>query len=1142
MNNDADKTKEQLLAELAELRKESKEQEDQLKATNQQLEVFNQQLEASNEQLQASEQTLKKQAYKLNERIKELNCLHSISELVRTRETMEEILKDVTEVIPPSWQYPHITGSNITLWDKEYKTENYEDSQWKLSSDIRVNKKIAGKIEVCYLEKKPESDIGPFLNEERILLDDITERLGRIIERKNAEEALKATNQQLNANNQQLQASEQQLRAANQQLIASEQVLKKEKLFSERIVETADAIIVGLDKDHIIRIFNQGAEQITGYKKEEVIGKDWVKIFFPEEILDEMNKVWKDSWGVKSHSYINPILSKTGEEKIVSWQTTGMYDGHDASKHLLLSIGEDITERMQAEEKLKAVNQQLTASNQQLLATEQQLRAYNQQLIASEKALKKSESKLNAAQHLARIGDFSWNVITGEVTWSDGMYKLLKYDKDETIDLADVNAKIHHPDDLDRITKWLNDCLASGKDKLKPNEYRLIRKDGKVIFVHTEGNITYENGKAVSVFGMCQDISERVQAEKELAKLYAAVTQSPIEIAITDTKGNLQYVNPKFIEITGYSIDEAIGQNPSILKSGEQPDEMYKELWETISSGKTWRGEFHNKKKNSELFWEMASISPLFDEQGKIVNYIKVAEDITERKQAEDNFRHSIDDSPLGIRIVDQAGKTIYVNRALLDIYEFSSLNEFVNTNALERYTDKSYQEHLERKEIRKKGWDTNEYEISIRRKNGEIRHIKVWRKEVIWNREKHFQVINQDITELKHLNTDLILAKEKAEESDRLKSAFLTNMSHEIRTPMNGILGFTQLLKEPQLTGDEKDEYIEIIEKSGKRMLDTINDIVDISRIEAGEVKVTKTEVSVNEILEELYSFFYNQAQSKGLELIYKPGLSDKEAHSVTDKHKLEGVLTNLIKNAIKFTNQGEITFACSLKKEQDIDVLEFFVKDTGIGIPSNRINAIFNRFEQADIADTRVHQGSGLGLAIAKSYVEMLGGEITVSSKVGSGSTFTFSIPYHKQNWEESGATQKKVEESDISLKNSSVIVAEDDETSRMFLETILKNRVKRITYTTTGEETVAKFRENPDTDIILMDIKMPDMNGYNATREIRKFNSDVIIIAQTAFGLSGDRKKALEAGCDEYISKPIKKEMLFEKIRACLNKKSI
>ena len=525
----------------------------------------------------------------------------------------------------------------------------------------------------------------------------------------------------------------------------------------------------------------------------------------------------------------------------------------------------------------------------------------------------------------------------------------------------------------------------------------------------------------------------------------------------------------------------------------------------------------------------MASISPIFNEQGIIVNYIKVAEDITERKQVEDNFRHSIDESPLGIRIVNQTGNTIYVNRALLDIYEFSSFEEFVNTSAIERYTDKSYQEHQERKTIRQKGGDTNEYEISIRRKNGEIRHIKVWRKEVIWNREKHFQVINQDITELKRLNTDLILAKEKAEESNRLKTAFLNNMSHEIRTPLNGITGFIGLLQDSDIADEEKQEFFDLINKSSDRLIATVTDIIDISRIEAGEVKVSKSEVSANEILEEQYNFFSHQAKLKGLELIYKPSLSDKEARFVTDKHKLEGILINLIKNAIKFTEQGEITFACSLKKEQDIEVLEFYVKDTGIGIPANRIDAIFNRFEQADIGDTRAYEGSGLGLAIAKSYVEMLGGDISVKSKEGEGSTFIFSIPYTKQVVKESNvkASIKKVPQT--ALSNLSVIIAEDDEASKLFFEAIFKNTVSKITYTKTGKETINECRENPDVDIILMDIKMPDINGYDATREIRKFNSNVIIIAQTAFGLTGDREKAIEAGCNDYIAKPIKKEEL-------------
>ena len=394
---------------------------------------------------------------------------------------------------------------------------------------------------------------------------------------------------------------------------------------------------------------------------------------------------------------------------------------------------------------------------------------------------------------------------------------------------------------------------------------------------------------------------------------------------------------------------------------------------------------------------------------------------------------------------------------------------------------------------------------------------------------------------ERKKAEEDLKLALENAQESDRLKSAFLSNMSHEIRTPMNGILGFTSLLKEPQLSGEEMNKYIRIIEKSGNRMLSTINDIVDISRIEAGQVDVINTKISLNKIFEEQYNFFNIEAEAKGLELVCKSTISDKEANIITDKHKLEGILTNLIKNAIKFTDHGHISFGCSIKKEKDADVLEFYVKDTGIGIPSDRIEAIFNRFEQADIEDVRVYEGSGLGLAISKSYVEMLGGNIKVTSEAGLGSTFTFTIPCIWQSTKENDIEGSPKIDKQVSLKNFSVIIAEDDEASRLLLEAVFENKFQEIIYTKTGKETLDRFRENPEVNIILMDLKMPIMSGFEVTCEIRKFNREVIIIAQTAFGLLGDKEKALEAGCDDYIAKPINTGLLFEKIMFHLSKKT-
>ena len=886
----------------------------------------------------------------------------------------------------------------------------------------------------------------------------------------------------------------------------AEEALRKSEMKFRNLSESTLMGIALYQNDYWIYA-NPAAEEISGYTFDELKQMKFWEFTAPEyvDLIKERGRARQKGKLVPS-GYEFKIITKQGKEKwvLLTGNTTELKSG----KAGLITVL-DITERKWAEEALKTSLQQIEMINA------------NTPNIIWKSDIDKQGNFINT--YISEVVDEFLALPKGTInnSWDKYFSYII-------------------PDYLPQINELFKKAIAN-PGQLFTFSYEVKKADGKKAWFTSSGRIRVENDK-LTVYGSTADITERKQAETELTKLSTAVTQSPSIIIITDTEGNLQYGNPKFTEITGYSLEEAIGQNPSILKSGYLPDKMYKELWETISSGKTWRGEFHNKKKNGELYWEMASVSPVFDEQGNIINYIKVAEDITERKQAEDNFRHSIDESPLGIRIVSQAGKTIYVNKALLDIYEYSSLDEFNNTKAIDRYTGKSYQEHQERKKIRQEGGDISDYEISIRRKNGAIRHIKVWRKEVIWNREKHFQVINQDITELKRLTTDLILAKEKAEESDRLKTAFLNNMSHEIRTPLNGITGFISLLQDSEIDDEEKQEYFDIIKKSSDRLIATVTDIINISRIEAGEVKVSKAEVSINEILDEQYKFFYHEAQSKGLELIYKPTVSDNESRIVTDKYKLEGIMTNLIKNAIKFTDSGNIKFGYTIKTRGEKDIVEFYVKDTGIGIPENRIDAIFNHFEQADITDTRAFQGLGLGLAIAKSYVEMLGGKIGVKSKEGEGSTFTFTIPYTKPLEEKNDAKENLKKEPQIDLSHLSVIIAEDDETSRMFLEIILKKQFKHITFTTTGKETIEKLRKNPDTDIILMDIKMPDMSGYDATREIRKFNQDVIIIAQTAHGLSGDREKALEAGCNDHISKPIKKEILFEKIRACLDKKGI
>jgi signal transduction histidine kinase/ActR/RegA family two-component response regulator len=404
----------------------------------------------------------------------------------------------------------------------------------------------------------------------------------------------------------------------------------------------------------------------------------------------------------------------------------------------------------------------------------------------------------------------------------------------------------------------------------------------------------------------------------------------------------------------------------------------------------------------------------------------------------------------------------------------------------------------------------------------------------IIANKELAFQ--NQ---EKEKRAMELVNAKEQAEKSDRLKSAFLANMSHEIRTPMNGILGFSNLLKTPNLSGEEQQEYIEIIEESGSRMLNIINDIMSISKIESGLMELHIQESNINEQIEYIYTFFKTEAEAKEIAFSFKNSLPENEAVVKTDREKLYSILTNLVKNAIKYTEEGSIELGYTLKGKQ----LEFYVKDTGIGIDQDRQIAIFERFIQADISDEKAFQGAGLGLAISKAYVEMLGGEIWMKSEKGIGSTFYFTLPYDIYEIETKAGKESKIDTTvkqvEVPSKKLKILIVDDDKISRRLLANILGKVSNEILYAEDGLKAVEIFRKNNDIDLILMDMKMPVMDGYESTRLIRKLSDKTIIIAQTAFALEGDEEKAIKVGCNHYITKPINRAALLALIQQYMTK---
>lgn len=503
------------------------------------------------------------------------------------------------------------------------------------------------------------------------------------------------------------------------------------------------------------------------------------------------------------------------------------------------------------------------------------------------------------------------------------------------------------------------------------------------------------------------EIQSRTAAETELRKLSQAIRQNPASVFITSTDGTIEYVNPKFTEITGYEPSDVIGKNPRILKSGMMDEQFYSELWSTISSGKIWIGELINKNKSGEFFWVHKSVSPILNTEGKIINYVSVSEDITKKKKSE----------------------------------------------------------------------------------------------------------------------TELIKAKEKAEESDRLKSSFLANISHEIRTPMNGILGFADLLKTPNLSPENQKEFIDAIESSGERMLSIISDLVDISIIEAGEVIPKVSDVNLNLLFQDIHQEFKPEFDKKSIDLNFLTDLTDEQSVVLTDKQKLNQILTNLIKNSLKFTEKGQVEFGFSHIDSR----LQFFVKDTGIGISEQQQQFIFQSFRQGYSGLSKKYEGAGLGLTISKAYVEILEGKIWVDSILKKGTTIFFDIPYrtNKNNFIQPESPNNNAK------YNIDVLIAEDDLNSLFYLKSILKNSVNSIYSASNGLEAVEIVKTNPAINLVLMDLNMPVMDGIEATKKILEINPGMKVIAQTAYAYAEDRDAALKAGCTDFLTKPIYRNELMNVI---------
>jgi PAS domain S-box-containing protein len=652
-----------------------------------------------------------------------------------------------------------------------------------------------------------------------------------------------------------------------------------------------------------------------------------------------------------------------------------------------------------------------------------------------------------------------------------------------------------------------------------------------------------DDGNVIQMIEYSIDITERKAAEAELRKLSRAVDQSSSSVVITDPAGTIEYVNPKFTAVTGYTFDEAIGRNPRVLKSGSQPDEFYADLWATISSGREWHGEFCNRKKNGELYWEAASISPIRDASGETTHYVAIKDDITERKameqqlkESEEQIRTMVENIPGVVYrcLMDDAWTMLFISDEI-EVLSGYPAKDFLGENPNRTFASIMHEDDIEpvavnaQKAVDENVPYTNEYRVIAQ--DGQV-HWVLARGKAIYDEDGKPLYLDGtifDVTEKKMLDLQLEEAKDAAESANRAKSTFLANMSHELRTPMNAIIGYSEMLAE-DAEDEGHDEMVPDLEKinaAGKHLLALINDILDLSKIEAGRMELFLETFDLRQMLDEAVSTVMPLITKNGntLETDFAGDLGNVRV----DLTKLRQALFNLLSNAAKFTENGTITLAAKKDLRDDGEGLTLSVSDTGIGIADDKLDAVFEEFSQADDSTTRDYGGTGLGLPISRRFCQMMGGDITVTSEPGKGTTFTIDIPSRVDALEaaRSAADAEQPEAREVIPGSRAILVVDDDPNSRELLQRTLESEGFSVVTAATGEEGLELARELKPS-LMTLDVLMPAMDGWSVLQEV-KADPELKDIPVMMISIAGDKDLGYTLGAVECLTKPVDRDQL-------------
>ena len=907
------------------------------------------------------------------------------------------------------------------------------------------------------------------------------------------------------------------------------------------LAENSPDVIMRFDRDLRHRYVNSAVESPDGLKIADFINKSHREMgIFPEDKV----KIWEDALekvftSGKPHTIVFDIEfdNRVSSFEWRLYPETGSSEAVDS----VIGVARDITESRESQD-----------------------------------ALSQSEERLNLALHATSMGLWDWNLVTNEVYFSSIWFSMLGYGPDELPQKFETWTSLQHPDDLDHSMKTIEECIKN-RDASFEIEFRLRTKQGSYLWVCGKGKaVDWDaNGNTTRLTGIHENIDARKRDEEVKQVLFDITNAVSTTQSLDELYGRIREYLGRVLDTTNcflalYNEDADTLTLPFMEDEKDSFTEFPARKTLTSYVIKTGEAQLVDNNREKELT-EMGEIEPVgapceswlgvplkhedktigvFAVQSytKDVVYTKSDASLLEfasgqiamaidRRRHQDNIRISqekqrrvFESSPDPMIVTDPNAVILDFNSAFLEVFNvepdvvygqkvFLFINKTHRRQAIKDFNETwtaGYLKNLEYQIVRPDGVIFD----------GEVSSGAIYNSD---GKPDSMVIILKNITERKEAERTLLEAKFKAEESDKLKTAFLSNMSHEIRTPMNAIVGFSDLLSDEEITPEERKDFIAQINQGADDLMRLIDDIIDIAKIEAGQVNVHIAECFIKDLFKELHLMYIQNIKRSGKEkvsLVLKWEWPMNDLAIYTDPFRLKQILMNLLSNAVKFTEEGEIV----LGLEEHPEGILFYVKDSGIGIREEKQNVIFDRFMQGHETKTKLYGGTGLGLAISRNLTEILGGQIGVKSKSGEGATFWFTLPRNEVPLKYEAALRAPL--SDVrSWEGKKLLIAEDDHSNYYFLYEALKDTGMEILWAKDGQETLELFREHSDLDMVLMDINMPLLNGYECTKIIKKERPELSVIAQTAYAMSGERAISREAGCDDYLPKPIKVNELLD-----------